>query len=97
MAAPRATLGNCVMGNLLPPIGGTFPGWFYNLMIISLLTQALENPFTPMPPGTPWGAKWEYGWFKTSLIAPPEAAGQRLVFTASPADQDPYPANAWSG
>jgi alpha-mannosidase len=54
-------------------------------------TQAYECNFTPMPPGTPWGAKWEYGWFKTELIVPSIAAGQRLVFTAAPALQEPYP------
>jgi len=51
--------------------------------------QALEQRFLPMPPGTQWGAKWEYGWFKSILIVPPEAAGQRLVLSANPADHSP--------
>ena len=53
--------------------------------------QASHADFSPMPPGTSWGAKWEYGWFKTSLVVPPDAVGQRLVFTAVPAMQDPHP------
>jgi len=53
--------------------------------------QALQNPFSPMPLGLSWGAKWEYGWFKTRLIVPPQAAGCRLVLTANPAFQEPSP------
>ncbi|MDW8319613.1 MAG: glycoside hydrolase family 38 C-terminal domain-containing protein, partial [Anaerolineae bacterium] len=41
--------------------------------------EALRRDFRPMPPGTPWGAKWEYGWFRTSITLPPEAEGQRVV------------------
>ncbi|MDX9953873.1 MAG: glycoside hydrolase family 38 C-terminal domain-containing protein [Anaerolineae bacterium] len=37
------------------------------------------GPFQPMPPGTPWGAKWEYAWFRGELVLPAEAAGQRCV------------------
>jgi alpha-mannosidase len=42
--------------------------------------QAQQGEFKPMPPGTPWGAKWEYGWFKGRFVVPPEAAGKRIVF-----------------
>ena len=41
--------------------------------------EALEATFEPTPPGTRWGAKWEYGWFKGDVIAPDEAEGQRLA------------------
>lgn len=41
--------------------------------------QALSGPFRPMPPGTAWGAKWEYGWFRGQLELPAEAAGHRVV------------------
>ncbi|MBN1262433.1 MAG: alpha-mannosidase, partial [Anaerolineae bacterium] len=41
--------------------------------------EALAALFHPMPPGTPWGAKWEYGWFKGSLTLPAQAAGERVV------------------
>lgn len=39
---------------------------------------ALAHDAAPMPPGTDWGAKWEYGWFQGSVTLPPEAAGQRV-------------------
>ena len=41
--------------------------------------QALGGDFQPMPPGTRWGAKWEYGWFKGEVVLPQGAAGQRMV------------------
>src|SRR5689334_4586707 len=44
--------------------------------------QALRREFQPMPPGTPWGAKWEYGWFAGELTLPEEAAGRRIVLRA---------------
>ncbi len=43
------------------------------------LEQARQGEFRPMPPATRWGAKWEYGWFRGSVLLPPEAAGQRIV------------------
>jgi len=41
--------------------------------------QAAQERFEPMPPGTAWGAKWEYGWFKGTVTLPEEATGQRIV------------------
>jgi alpha-mannosidase len=41
--------------------------------------EALRREFRPMPTGTHWGAKWEYGWFKGSFELPPAALGQRIV------------------
>ena len=29
--------------------------------------------------GTAWGAKWEYGWFRSEILTPQEAQGKRLV------------------
>lgn len=46
--------------------------------------QAERREFAPMPPGTAWGGKWEYGWFKTELVIPQEAAGQRVVVHLRP-------------
>lgn len=40
---------------------------------------AQKRTFTPMPPGTPWGAKWEYGWFRGALKLPKTAAGERIA------------------
>jgi alpha-mannosidase len=41
--------------------------------------EALQGDFAPMPSGTEWGAKWEYGWFKGQVVLPGQAAGQRIV------------------
>ncbi|MEJ5310136.1 MAG: glycoside hydrolase family 38 C-terminal domain-containing protein [Anaerolineae bacterium] len=41
--------------------------------------EAASRDFFPMPPGTAWGAKWEYGWFKGSFDLPDAAAGKRIV------------------
>lgn len=46
--------------------------------------QALRNTFTPMPPGTRWGAKWEYGWFKGNFILPEGASGKRIAIRLKP-------------
>ena len=42
--------------------------------------EAMGRDFAPMPPGTRWGAMWEYAWFRGSVVAPDAADGQRLVF-----------------
>ncbi len=49
--------------------------------------QAASGPFYPMPSGTPWGAKWEYCWFRTSLTLPPTAAGRRIVLRVDAGDE----------
>lgn len=41
--------------------------------------EALNRHFSPMPQGSKWGAKWEYGWFKGSVKLPDEALGRRIV------------------
>ena len=46
--------------------------------------EARGGPFAPMPPGTPWGAKWEYAWFRAEVVTPQEAAGRRLVVVLDP-------------
>lgn len=51
-------------------------------------SQALQREFRPMPPGTPWGAKWEYGWFQTRICLPAEAEGQRIVAKLYPTDHE---------
>ncbi|MBM4034095.1 MAG: alpha-mannosidase [Planctomycetes bacterium] len=42
--------------------------------------EALKRPFKPMPVGTPWGAKWEYAWFRGTVTLPKEAKGEWIVF-----------------
>jgi alpha-mannosidase len=41
---------------------------------------AARGPFRPMPRGTKWGGKWEYGWFRGELTLPAAAAGKHIVF-----------------
>jgi alpha-mannosidase len=43
--------------------------------------KAAKGSFSPMPAGTRWGGKWEYCWFRSSLVTPREAAGKRLVLS----------------
>ncbi len=47
--------------------------------------QALKHKFHPMPVGTAWGSKWEYGWFKCELSLPDKAAGRRIALFMNPA------------
>ena len=41
--------------------------------------EASAREFEPMPVGTIWGAKWEYGWFKGEVTVPDDAVGKRLT------------------
>ena len=41
--------------------------------------QASQHALQAFPPGTAWGAKWEYGWFHTAFTLPAEAAGHRIA------------------
>jgi alpha-mannosidase len=41
--------------------------------------QASGGKFAPMPAGTRWGAKWEYGWFRAQVTVPKAGAGRRIV------------------
>ena len=41
--------------------------------------EAGRGDFNSMPPGTQWGAKWEYGWFKGRVSLPEETTGRRVV------------------
>ena len=46
--------------------------------------QAARGRFKPMPAGTAWGAKWEYGWFRGRVRISASAAGRRVVFRGRP-------------
>ena len=41
--------------------------------------EAASKAFEPVPPGTPWGAKWQYGWFRTMVTLPDDVCGERIV------------------
>ncbi len=45
------------------------------------LTPAMaeQHAFKPMRPGTPWGAKWQYGWFRTEVTIPAKLKGEAVV------------------
>ncbi len=43
------------------------------------VSQAMARSLTPMPVGTPWGAKWEYAWFRGQVVLPDGAAGQPIA------------------
>ncbi|MFW5714147.1 MAG: alpha-mannosidase, partial [Brevefilum sp.] len=44
------------------------------------LAEALETlSFEPITPGTPWGSKWEYGWFRGEFQLPDSAQGQMIA------------------
>ena len=45
--------------------------------------EVLAREMAAMPAGTPWGAKWEYGWFRGTVTLPEAAAGQRIVLDAN--------------
>lgn len=51
--------------------------------------QAVSHKFHPMPVGTVWGAKWQYGWFMTDITLPEAAAGRRIVLYMNPAAKQP--------
>lgn len=44
--------------------------------------EAAGRRFKPMRTGTPWGAKWEYGWFRATLTIPESLAGECVVMRA---------------
>ena len=50
--------------------------------------EALKGDFQPMPAGTKWGAKWEYGWFKTRIVLPDEARNRRIVLRLEVTDKE---------
>ena len=49
--------------------------------------EALKRTFKPMPPGTKWGAKWEYGWFKGEVTLPEASAGKRIALRVEPGEE----------
>ncbi|HUJ73879.1 MAG TPA: alpha-mannosidase, partial [bacterium] len=67
-----------VRAHLYQPLGPVALAGFTTLERMDV-DAARRHSFSPMPPGTRWGAKWEYGWFRGSVSVPKEAAGRRLV------------------
>ena len=69
--------------NLYRPVGEIELVGFTTQAYLSA-EEALQKEFKSMPPGTPWGEKWEYGWFKGQAVVPPEVAGKRLAIQLRP-------------
>ncbi|BBI31306.1 alpha-mannosidase [Cohnella abietis] len=40
--------------------------------------KAVQGSFGPIAVNTQWGIKWQYGWFKGTVVIPPEATGERI-------------------
>ena len=63
--------------------------YFYSKQLLDLsyfttmdrltLDEAIKGQYVAAPVGTPWGKKWEYGWFKTKAVIPAELEGKRVV------------------
>lgn len=63
------------------PVGEcVFEGFFTRDRLT--LEEATAHEKQPIPAGTPWGEKWEYGWFFTTVTIPEEAKGERIEFMA---------------
>ncbi len=41
--------------------------------------KAVKQDFQLISPGTKWGAKWEYGWFKGQILIPNNVTGKSIV------------------
>jgi alpha-mannosidase len=69
--------------NLYRPLGNISMEGFTTQEYLNA-EEAQARSFRPMPPGTPWGGKWEYGWFKGKVVVPQEADGIRLAIQLRP-------------
>ena len=59
---------------------GTIPVQAAFTMAQYQCAEAVEKlSFTPLQPGTGWGAKWEYGWFRGEIRLPEELSGERIA------------------
>ena len=60
------------------PLGGMAWEAAFTKAQYRLLEAKRDMAFEPIPSGTPWGAKWEYGWF-LGEVSLPEAARGKLI------------------
>jgi len=60
------------------PLGAVGMSGFITLDQLTV-DEASRRESKPMPAGTKWGAKWEYGWFKGRVVLPDEARGLRIA------------------
>jgi len=64
--------------NLYRPLGTIELSGFLTYEQLTV-QEASRRSFAPMPPGTQWGAKWEYCWFRGRVVLPEEARGRRIA------------------
>ncbi len=57
------------------------------------MDEAENGPFRPMPPGTPWGGKWQYGYFRAELAPPDDWEGLPLALTGGMGGEQLYYVN----
>lgn len=55
---------------------------FYTYERLSLEEASSRNK-QPLRKGDNWGRKWEYGWFFSEIVIPPECEGKRIVFESA--------------
>jgi alpha-mannosidase len=60
------------------PLGKVAVSGFTTLKQLTV-EQARTAKSKPMPTGTEWGAKWEYGWFQAEVTLPEQARGERIA------------------
>ena len=60
---------------------------FFTTMEHLSFNEAVKGQYLPVPVGTKWGKKWEYGWFRGRIVIPEELEGKRVVFTLNTAEE----------
>lgn len=72
--------------NIYRPLGTLNMEGFTTMDFLGL-DAAKKGDFSPFPAGTKWGKKWEYGWFRTAVRIPEEAAGRRVLLHLGVAEE----------
>ncbi len=73
----RAWLEEMKQQTYTPVMDVTFEGFTTTKRLTT--AEAEQGAFVPCPEGTPWGACWEYGWFRADFCLPEACAGRRVV------------------
>jgi len=65
--------------HLYQPLGELTLEAAFTLDQLTLAEAQAQLTFEPVAPGTPWGAKWEYGWFQGEITIPEFGQGQMIA------------------
>lgn len=65
--------------HLYQPLGEPALEAAFTLEQLTLAEAQAQLSFEPIAPGTPWGAKWQYGWFRGEITIPEFAQGQMIA------------------